>query len=45
MNNLRPVDPAIQQEVYYQPARPSMTGQAAVGRVPTPPPRLNASER
>jgi len=31
------IEPAVQQEVYYA-ARPSMTGQAAVGRVPTPPP-------
>jgi len=31
------IEPGVQQEVYYA-ARPSMTGQAAVGRVPTPPP-------
>eukprot|EP00091_Calanus_sinicus_P008437 TRINITY_DN20521_c0_g1_i1.p1 TRINITY_DN20521_c0_g1~~TRINITY_DN20521_c0_g1_i1.p1 ORF type:complete len:107 (-),score=14.44 TRINITY_DN20521_c0_g1_i1:335-655(-) len=33
------IEPAVQQEVYYA-ARPSMTGQAAVGRVPTPPPMM-----
>ena len=30
------------QEIYYA-ARPSMTGQAAVGRVPTPPPSGDAA--
>ncbi|XP_023336912.1 speckle-type POZ protein A [Eurytemora carolleeae] len=36
LNN--PIEPAGQQEVYYAAARPTMTGQPAVSRVPTPPP-------
>lgn len=41
LNNIN-IEPAVQQEIYYA-ARPSMTGQAAVGRVPTPPPSGDAA--
>merc|ERR1719305_329054 len=41
INNIN-IEPAVQQEIYYA-ARPSMTGQAAVGRVPTPPPSGDAA--
>jgi len=41
VNNIN-IEPAVQQEIYYA-ARPSMTGQAAVGRVPTPPPSGDAA--
>jgi len=41
INNINNIEPAVQQEIYY--ARPSMTGQAAVGRVPTPPPQGDAA--
>jgi len=41
LNNIN-IEPAVQQEIYYA-ARPSMTGQAAVGRVPTPPPNGDAA--
>ena len=41
INNIN-IEPAVQQEIYYA-ARPSMTGQAAVGRVPTPPPSSDAA--
>merc|ERR1719273_1754803 len=36
-NNNNAIEAAVQQEVFYA-ARPTMAGQSALGRVPTPPP-------